>query len=107
MRSSNAFRRARCCGASKITPHKRDALLQSFILMLQIFEYHAVFAEPSASRAHFTFRNVRSTRITETMTHIQANQSPHCEYSVSSVRKSYGRSAESRESRFMTRIMFP
>src|SRR5262249_59686698 len=47
----------------------------------------------------FFFRNVRPTRITETITHNQANQSPKRVYSVLSVRKSYGKSAAPRTSR--------
>src|ERR1700720_3445056 len=43
-RASRAFRRSRCCGASKIAPYERDALLESFVAMLKIFENH--FAEP-------------------------------------------------------------
>jgi hypothetical protein len=35
------FSSSRKCGASKITPHKRDALLQSFVLVLQIFNNHS------------------------------------------------------------------
>src|SRR5207245_7854042 len=40
-RASSVFRRSRFWGASKITPHERDALLQSFVAMLQVFENHA------------------------------------------------------------------
>src|SRR5580704_13221043 len=106
MRSSRLFRRARFCSASKITPHKSDALLQAFVLMLQIFKNHD-YSEFAYSGIHFTFRNVSSTRIAETNTHIQANQSPNRVYSVLSVRKSYGRSADSRMSRRITRVIFP
>src|SRR5271154_3618228 len=75
-RASRDFRRSRYCGASKIAPHERDALLQSFVTVLQVFENHAFFLK------------VVANRITETSTQSQANQSPKRVYSVLSVRKS-------------------
>src|SRR5690242_7825273 len=44
-RASSVFRRSRFWGASKITPHERDALLQSFVAMLQVFENHSYLSE--------------------------------------------------------------
>src|SRR5579885_1692961 len=41
MRASSAFRRWRFCAASKIAPHERHALPQTFIAMLQILKNHA------------------------------------------------------------------
>src|SRR6516162_538714 len=73
-RSSRDFRRARFCCGSKITPHKGDALLQAVVLVFQIFENHAV-AETSGGWFQFAFLKVSTTRIAETATHIQANQS--------------------------------
>ena len=46
VRCSRIFRRARFCGTSKIAPHKLDALLQSFVLVLQIFKNHAMSGKP-------------------------------------------------------------
>src|SRR2546421_4581407 len=76
-RASRAFRRSRYCGASKIAPHERDALLEPFVTMLKIFEDH-VFPGKSRVRGgrHFAFRKTAATRITETSTQSQANQSP-------------------------------
>jgi hypothetical protein len=49
-RASRVFSRARFWGASKKAPHESDALLQSFILVLQIFKNHAVFGVPEPGR---------------------------------------------------------
>jgi len=38
-----SLQRSRYCGASKIAPHERDALLEAFVTVLQIFENHAFF----------------------------------------------------------------
>src|SRR5947208_1670183 len=90
--SSSLFNSSRKCAASKKAPHKRDALLQSFVSVLQIFQNHFVslfaFRYVVISLLRF-FTNVRTTRITETMTHNQANQSPIRVYNVKSVLKSY------------------
>src|SRR5262249_40984197 len=71
---SSAFSCSRKCGASKIAPHKCDALFQAFIAVLQVFKDHDFFRTMSAA---FRPRNELNSRITETATHIQANQSPH------------------------------
>src|SRR5437016_11131615 len=76
-RASRAFRRSRYCGASKIAPHKRDALIEPFVAVLEVFEDHAVSCKPPAkARTSLAFRKVAATRITETSTQSQANQSP-------------------------------
>src|SRR5260370_21088652 len=76
-RASRAFRRSRYCGASKIAPNERDALIEPFVAMLEIFENHAFgVRRPSAVGGDFAFRKVVATRITETRTQSQANQSP-------------------------------
>jgi hypothetical protein len=46
-RASRAFRRSLYCGASKIAPHERDALLEAFVAVLQIFENHAFSGKSS------------------------------------------------------------
>src|SRR6266566_6825427 len=76
-RASRAFRRSRYCGASKITPHERGALLEPFVAMLEIFEDHAFSGKsPAGNGRHFAFRKVAATRITETSTQSEAKQSP-------------------------------
>src|SRR4030088_2532666 len=69
-RASRAFRRSRYCGASKIAPYERDALLEPFVAILEVFEDHA-FSGKSPVRGTgvtFAFRKVAATRITETST---------------------------------------
>src|SRR5712692_8478990 len=44
-RASRDFKRSRYCGASKIAPHERDALLEPFVAMLEIFKNHAFSAK--------------------------------------------------------------
>jgi hypothetical protein len=44
MRVSRDFRRSRWGAASKITPNHRDARLQEFIAVLEVFENHEIEA---------------------------------------------------------------
>ena len=88
MRASNDFRRSRLLGASKITPHERYTLLQSFVEMLQIFEDHFNLSErfsfsnrrdkpaPTRSLIYFASFQEISNRIAETITQSHANQFP-------------------------------
>src|SRR6202043_2102278 len=89
------LKRSGCWGASKITPHKRDALFQPFILVLQIFNNHTGERDDTGSgttrmgearkstgigilsRETFPFQKVEANRIAETATQSQANQSPN------------------------------
>jgi hypothetical protein len=54
-----------------------DALLEPFVAVLEIFEDHLRSENSRAGmRRYFAFRKVFATRITETSTQSQANQSP-------------------------------
>jgi len=55
MRASRDFRCSRCGAASKIAPHQRDARLEEFEAVLEVFEDHEmerrerIWESPAAS----------------------------------------------------------
>src|SRR5438445_13238680 len=66
-RASRAFRRSRYCGASKIAAHERNALIEPFVTMLDIFGDHVFSGKaPVRDGRDWVFRTVDATRITET-----------------------------------------
>jgi hypothetical protein len=50
MRASRDFRRSRCGAASKIAPDHRDARLEEFVAVLEIFENHEIWRAVEAKR---------------------------------------------------------
>src|SRR6266436_1007899 len=53
-RASRDFRRSRYCGASKIAPYERNALLEPFVAMLEIFEDHTFWVRHPSLRTDVT-----------------------------------------------------